>query len=106
MYPSPKYIYHRSYGYGQQPQYGQPQYGAPPGGGYGQPQYGAPPSAAGSTAAAMMGYGQPQQASQYGGQYGASGMSLSGSISTILTVLSWLCVSIHMCGALPCPVCA
>ena len=32
--------------------------------------------------------------------------SLSGSISTILTVLSWICVGIHMCGALPSPVCA
>ena len=38
--------------------------------------------------------------------YNASCMSLSGSISTISTVSSWLCVSMHMCGALPCPVCA
>ena len=34
------------------------------------------------------------------------GTSLSGSISTILTVLSWICVGIHMCGALPAPFCA
>ena len=32
--------------------------------------------------------------------------ALSGPIFTILTVLSWICVGIHMCGALPCPVCA
>ena len=32
--------------------------------------------------------------------------ALSGSISTILTVLSWICVGIHRCGALPSPVCA
>ena len=32
--------------------------------------------------------------------------SLSGSISTILTVLSWICAGIHTCGALPSPVCA
>ena len=32
--------------------------------------------------------------------------SLSGPISTILTVLSWVCAGIYMCGALPCPVCA
>ena len=34
------------------------------------------------------------------------GTALSGSISTILTVLSWICVGIHRCEALPCPVCA
>ena len=34
------------------------------------------------------------------------GTTLSGSISTILIVLSWGFVSIHTCGALPSPVCA
>ena len=34
------------------------------------------------------------------------GTALSGSISTVLTVLSWICVGIHSRGALPCPVCA
>ena len=34
------------------------------------------------------------------------GTSLSGSISTILTVLSWSFAGIYMCGALPSPVCA
>ena len=38
--------------------------------------------------------------------YNCVGTSLSGSISTILTVLSWICVGIHMCKALPSPVCA
>ena len=33
------------------------------------------------------------------------GTSLSGSISTMLTVLSWICAGIYMCGALPSPVC-
>ena len=32
--------------------------------------------------------------------------SLSGSISTILTILSWICAGIYMCGALPSPACA
>ena len=32
--------------------------------------------------------------------------SLSGSISTILTVLNWICAGIYMCGALSSPVCA
>ena len=32
--------------------------------------------------------------------------ALSGPIFTILTVLSWICVGIHMCGALPSPVLA
>ena len=32
--------------------------------------------------------------------------SLSSSISTILTVLSWICVGIHRCGAPPSPVLA
>ena len=32
--------------------------------------------------------------------------SLSGSISTILTVLSWICVGMLRCGALPSPVLA
>ena len=32
--------------------------------------------------------------------------SLSGPISTISTVLSWVCVGMPMCGALPSPVCA
>ena len=36
----------------------------------------------------------------------AMGTSLSGSISTILIVLSWGFVSMHTCGALPSPVCA
>ena len=36
----------------------------------------------------------------------ATGTSLSGSLSTILTVLSWICAGIYMCGALPSPVCA
>ena len=31
------------------------------------------------------------------------GTSLSGPISTILTVLSWICAGIYMCGALPSP---
>ena len=30
----------------------------------------------------------------------------SGSLSTVLTVLSWICAGIYMCGALPSPVCA
>ena len=34
------------------------------------------------------------------------GTSLSGSISTILTILNLICAGIYMCGALPCPVCA
>ena len=34
------------------------------------------------------------------------GTALSGSISTILTILSWICAGIYMCGALPSPVCA
>ena len=34
------------------------------------------------------------------------GTSLSGSLSTTLTVLSWICAGIYMCGALPSPVCA
>ena len=34
------------------------------------------------------------------------GTALSGSISTILTVLSWICVGIHRCGVLSSPVCA
>ena len=34
------------------------------------------------------------------------GTSLSGSISTVLTALSWICVCIHSRRALPCPVCA
>ena len=36
----------------------------------------------------------------------AYGTALSGSISTILTVLSWSFAGIYMCGALPSPVCA
>ena len=36
----------------------------------------------------------------------ATGTALSGSISTILTVLSWICVGIHSRRALPSPVCA
>ena len=32
--------------------------------------------------------------------------SLFGSISTILTILSWICAGVYMCGALPSPVCA
>ena len=35
-----------------------------------------------------------------------NGTSLSGPISTILTVLSWICAGICMCGALPSHVCA
>ena len=34
------------------------------------------------------------------------GTSLSGPISTILTVLGWICAGMYMCGALPSPVCA
>ena len=34
------------------------------------------------------------------------GTALSGSISTVLTVLSWICVGIHSRRALPSPVCA
>ena len=34
------------------------------------------------------------------------GTSLSGSISTILTILSWISAGIYMCGALPSPGCA
>ena len=37
---------------------------------------------------------------------GVDGTSLSGSISITSTVLSWICAGIHMCGALPSPVCA
>ena len=36
----------------------------------------------------------------------AQGTALSGSISTVLTLLSWICAGISMCGALPSPVCA
>ena len=43
----------------------------------------------------------PRAAACY--QYGTS---LSGPISTILTVLSWICAGIYMCGARPSPVCA
>ena len=32
--------------------------------------------------------------------------ALSGSISTVLTGVSWICVGIHSRRALPCPVCA
>ena len=32
--------------------------------------------------------------------------ALSGPIFTILTVLSWICVGIHRCEAMPSPVCA
>ena len=35
-----------------------------------------------------------------------NGTALSGSISTVFTVLSWICVGIHSRRALPCPVCA
>ena len=35
-----------------------------------------------------------------------AGTALSGSISTVFTVLSWICVGIHSRRALPCPVCA
>ena len=41
-----------------------------------------------------------------GGGGGGQCTSLSGSISTVLTVLSWICADIYMCGALPSPVCA
>ena len=34
------------------------------------------------------------------------GTSLSGPISTVLTILSWICAGICMCGTLPSPVCA
>ena len=34
------------------------------------------------------------------------GTALSGSVSTILTILSWISAGISMCGALPSPVCA
>ena len=37
---------------------------------------------------------------------GEEGTSLSGSVSTTLTVWSWIRMSIRMCGALPSPVCA
>ena len=48
------------------------------------------------------------QSQRCGGRRGSSrtGTSLSGSISTILTVLSWICAGVYMCGALPSPVCA
>ena len=36
----------------------------------------------------------------------SEGTTLSGSISTVLTVLSWICVGIHSRRALPSPVCA
>ena len=36
----------------------------------------------------------------------SDGTALSGSISTVLTGLSWICVGIHSRTALPCPVCA
>ena len=35
-----------------------------------------------------------------------SSTSLSGSISTILTISSWICAGMDMCGSLPSPVCA
>ena len=37
---------------------------------------------------------------------GSPGTALSGSISTVLTGLSWICVGIHSRRALPAPVCA
>ena len=37
---------------------------------------------------------------------GDTGTALSGPIFTLLTVLSWIYVGIHMCKALPSPVCA
>ena len=40
------------------------------------------------------------------GRHHDDGMAHFGSISTILTALSWICAGIHMCGALPSPVCA
>ena len=42
----------------------------------------------------------------HGAVLSGTGTSLSGSISTISTVLSWVCVGIPMCGAMPSPVCA
>ena len=33
------------------------------------------------------------------------GTTLSGSISTVWTGLSWICVGVHSRRALPCPVC-
>ena len=39
-------------------------------------------------------------------QRAPEGTALSGSISTVLTGLSWICVGIHSRRALPCPVCA
>ena len=42
----------------------------------------------------------------HGGNAGAVtplGTALSRPIFTILTALSWICVGIHMCGALPSP---
>ena len=38
--------------------------------------------------------------------YDQQGTSLSGSLSIILTVLSWICVGIRRRRALPSPVCA
>ena len=38
--------------------------------------------------------------------FAATVRALSGSISTVLTVLSWIRVDIHSRRALPCPVCA
>ena len=35
-----------------------------------------------------------------------AGTALFGSISTVLTVLSWICVGIHSRRALPSPACA
>ena len=40
------------------------------------------------------------------GYYLTFGTALSGSISTVLTVWSWISVGIHSLRALPCPVCA
>ena len=40
------------------------------------------------------------------GRPGCPGTALSGSISTVLTGLSWICVGIHSRRALPTPVCA
>ena len=43
---------------------------------------------------------------KHAGQKDLAGTALSGSISTVLTGLSWICAGICMCEALPSPVCA
>ena len=54
---------------------------------------------------AVRGFGDGEDAIGNGISISADGTALSGSISTILTVLSCIFAGIYMCGAQPSPVC-